>query len=251
MKLPLTGRIGLAIVAIVVLLAALSLVWTPYDPLHAIPADRLSPSSAAHWLGTDRYGRDTASRIMAGSRITLFVGIVAVTISAVFGTLLGIVAGSVVAGSLGYMHFDKVAAAPWVDAVLPFHFGMPEFRLVPIATMCVVMVVVMVESLGMFLALGEMTGKRVGQDELTRGLRADGVGTFLGGVFYSVNMLPDSVRFVTLADPIFYMVDAARYAALGSSDLNPYPAMVMIVVFAALSFAGACWAINRAPTLRH
>lgn len=93
MKLPLTGRIGLAIVAMVVLLAALSLVWTPYDPLHAIPADRLSPSSAAHWLGTDRYGRDTASRIMAGSRITLFVGIVAVTISATFGTLLGIVAG--------------------------------------------------------------------------------------------------------------------------------------------------------------
>lgn len=93
MKLPLTGRIGLAIVVIVVLLAALSLVWTPYDPLHAIPADRLSPSSAAHWLGTDRYGRDTASRIMAGSRITLFVGIVAVTISATFGTLLGIVAG--------------------------------------------------------------------------------------------------------------------------------------------------------------
>lgn len=75
--------------------------------------------------------------------------------------------------------------------------------------------------------------------------------TFLGGVFYSVNMLPDSVRFVTLADPIFYMVDAARYAALGSSDINPYPAIAMIVLFAALSFAGACWAINRAPTLRH
>jgi NCS2 family nucleobase:cation symporter-2 len=97
--------------------------------------------------------------------------------------LLGIVVGSVLAASLGVMHFDKVAAAPWFDVVLPFHFGMPEFHLVPVATMCVVMVVVMVESLGMFLALGEITGKKVVQEELTHGLRADGVGTLVGGVF--------------------------------------------------------------------
>jgi NCS2 family nucleobase:cation symporter-2 len=49
--------------------------------------------------------------------------------------------------------------------------------------MSVVMIVVMVESTGMFLALGEMTGKKVDADELTRGLRADGVGTILGGIF--------------------------------------------------------------------
>jgi uric acid transporter len=60
---------------------------------------------------------------------------------------------------------------------------MPKFQLIPIITMCIVMIVVMIESLGMFLALGEITGKAVSRDALTRGLRADGVGTFLGGLF--------------------------------------------------------------------
>lgn len=97
--------------------------------------------------------------------------------------LLGIVAGSVVAALLGLMPFAKVAAAPWFDLVLPFRFGLPQFHLVPIATMCVVMVVVMIESLGMFLALGEITGAPLDGAALARGLRADGVGTLLGGVF--------------------------------------------------------------------
>ena len=97
--------------------------------------------------------------------------------------LLGIVAGAVLASALGVMHFEKVAAAPWGDIVLPFHFGMPQFHLVPIVTMCIVMVVVMIESLGMFLALGELTGKKVERDDLTKGLRADGVGTLVGGIF--------------------------------------------------------------------
>jgi xanthine permease len=97
--------------------------------------------------------------------------------------LLGIIAGAILASALGVMHFDKVATAPWADIVLPFHFGMPQFYLVPIVTMCIVMIVVMIESLGMFLALGEITGKSIDRDALTRGLRADGVGTVLGGVF--------------------------------------------------------------------
>jgi len=97
--------------------------------------------------------------------------------------LLGIVAGSVLASALGFMHFEKVASAAWFDIVVPFRFGMPQFHLVPIITMCIVMVVVMIESVGMFLALGEMTSRTIDQAALTRGLRADGVGTMLGGIF--------------------------------------------------------------------
>ncbi len=81
------------------------------------------------------------------------------------------------------MHFEKVAAASWGAIVIPLRFGIPEFHLVPIVTMCIVMIVVMIESLGMFLALGEITGKTIDRDALTRGLRADGVGTLLGGLF--------------------------------------------------------------------
>jgi xanthine permease len=97
--------------------------------------------------------------------------------------LLGIVAGAVLATVLGVMHFEKVVSASWIDVVTPLHFGMPKFSIVPIVTMCIVMIVVMIESLGMFLALGEMTGTKIDEEALTRGLRADGVGTMLGGFF--------------------------------------------------------------------
>jgi NCS2 family nucleobase:cation symporter-2 len=97
--------------------------------------------------------------------------------------LLGIVAGAILATLLGVMHFEKVVSAPWIDVVSPLHFGMPKFSIVPIVTMCIVMIVVMIESLGMFLALGEMTGTKIDEEALTRGLRADGVGTMLGGFF--------------------------------------------------------------------
>jgi uracil-xanthine permease len=97
--------------------------------------------------------------------------------------LLGIVAGAILASALGVMHFEKVVAAAWGDIVLPFRFGVPQFHLVPIITMCIVMIVVMIESLGMFLALGEITEKTIDREALSRGLRADGVGTLLGGIF--------------------------------------------------------------------
>jgi ABC-2 type transport system permease protein len=74
---------------------------------------------------------------------------------------------------------------------------------------------------------------------------------FLGGVFYSVDMLPPALRIATLFDPIFHMVDAARYAALKTSDLNPYPTIAVVLLLAVLSFCGAWWAINRGPNLRY
>ena len=80
--------------------------------------------------------------------------------------LLGIVIGCVVAIATGAMHFDKVAEAGYFALVTPFHFGMPSFDLVMIVTMTLVMIVVMIESTGMFLALGDMTGKQVDQKAL-------------------------------------------------------------------------------------
>ncbi len=85
--------------------------------------------------------------------------------------LLGIVLGCVRRHGDRKMHFGKVADAPWFGLVLPFHFGMPIFDPVAIVTMCLVMIVVMIESLGMFLAIGNMTGRGLSRDDLTRGLR--------------------------------------------------------------------------------
>ena len=97
--------------------------------------------------------------------------------------LLGIVAGCVVAVAMGKMHFDKVAKAHWFDVVTPFAFGTPTFDPVMVLTMTLVMIVVMIESLGMFLALSDITEKKLTQAELTAGLRTDGLGTVIGGVF--------------------------------------------------------------------
>ena len=97
--------------------------------------------------------------------------------------LLGIVIGGVLTAALGMMHFDKVGQAGWFAIVEPLRFGMPIFDPVLIVTMVLVMIVVMIESTGMFLALGEMTGKKITQPMLSAGLRTDGLGTVIGGLF--------------------------------------------------------------------
>ncbi|WP_230382919.1 nucleobase:cation symporter-2 family protein [Paracoccus shanxieyensis] len=97
--------------------------------------------------------------------------------------LLGIIGGGILAALMGMMHFDAVADAAWFAPIKPFHFGTPIFDPIMIATMLLVMFVTMVESTGMFLALGEICGRRVTPRTLTAGLRVDGLGTAIGGLF--------------------------------------------------------------------
>jgi xanthine permease len=97
--------------------------------------------------------------------------------------LVGIVLGTALAWMLGKASFAHVAHAKLFDLVYPFQFGPPVFDVVAILTMTLVMIVVMIESVGMFLALGDLTGRVIRQDDLTRGLRVDGVGTLIGGIF--------------------------------------------------------------------
>jgi uracil-xanthine permease len=97
--------------------------------------------------------------------------------------LLGIVVSAIAATAMGLMNFDKVAKAAWFDFVLPFEIATPVFDPVLILTMTLVMIVVMIESTGMFLALSDITGKKIDQKQLSAGLRVDGLGTLIGGIF--------------------------------------------------------------------
>jgi uric acid transporter len=99
--------------------------------------------------------------------------------------LLGMVAGFAIAAALGRVDLAGVASAPWVGIVLPFHFGLPHFDPLSIATMIIVMFVTFIESTGMFLAVGDLVDRPVDQQALVRGLRVDGLGTLIGGIFNS------------------------------------------------------------------
>ncbi len=107
--------LGATITLGVVLMAALSFVWTPHDPTVIEIARRLRPPSAEHWLGTDPFGRDTFSMIMRGAVTSIAVSFVAVGIGAGIGVPLGLLAAQTRGGLLdqGIMRFaDFVFAFP-------------------------------------------------------------------------------------------------------------------------------------------
>ena len=97
------AMLGLALVLMLVLVAVLAPWIAPYPPTIGELSDRLQPPSAQHWLGTDDQGRDILSRLMHGSRITLYVVLLVAVLAAPIGLLVGTAAGY---------------AGGWVDAVL-------------------------------------------------------------------------------------------------------------------------------------
>jgi len=85
-------KVGFILSLVVVLMAALSLVWTPYDTTAMNPKERLQGPSLRHPMGTDQYGRDLFSRIMGGSVTSILAGLVTVAIGMGLGVVLGLAA---------------------------------------------------------------------------------------------------------------------------------------------------------------
>lgn len=97
MKRRANALVGGVLVGAVLVVALIAAFWTPYDPLAIDLMSKLKQPSAAHWLGTDEFGRDVASRAMAGAAssgsIALFTVIGAVLLGTVVGVLAGFVRG--------------------------------------------------------------------------------------------------------------------------------------------------------------
>lgn len=86
--------IGLTLTLLLVAIALLAQVWTPYDAIDQAIPQKLQAPSWAHWLGTDHYGRDVLSRIMVGAGNAIVVGLVAVGLGLALGVTLGALAAA-------------------------------------------------------------------------------------------------------------------------------------------------------------
>ncbi|MCK8100974.1 purine permease [Bacillus sp. 2CMS4F] len=97
--------------------------------------------------------------------------------------LIGILIGTFIAYFMGKVQFDHVSDAAFVQMIQPFYFGTPSFHAAPIITMSIVAIVSLVESTGVYFALGDLTNRRLSEKDLSRGYRAEGLAVLLGGIF--------------------------------------------------------------------
>ncbi|QHM20331.1 Uric acid permease PucK [Bacillus subtilis] len=97
--------------------------------------------------------------------------------------LIGILIGTFIAYFMGKVQFDNVSDAAVVQMIQPFYFGAPSFHAAPIITMSIVAIVSLVESTGVYFALGDLTNRRLTEKDLSKGYRAEGLAVLLGGIF--------------------------------------------------------------------
>lgn len=96
--------------------------------------------------------------------------------------LLGLIIGTMIAIPLGFTDFTGVTSAAWLGITTPFKYGFPTFDLASVASMTLVMLVTMTETTGDIIAVGEIVDRPITTKGLSRGLRADGLSTVLGGI---------------------------------------------------------------------
>jgi xanthine permease len=146
---------------------------------------------AGNWLG----GGDSAAADFGSLRslglgfatiaVVLLIQRFAKGIWANLSVLLGLIAGTLMAAAMGQASFMQVGATPWFAFAHPLLFGRPKFALLPALILCFAMLVVMTETTGNCLAIGELSGRDIKPATLTAAFRADGLSTILGGLFNS------------------------------------------------------------------
>ena len=89
----LNGMAGSGLLAVVLVAAVFGVLWTPYDPVRVDFTERFAAPSLSHWMGTDDFGRDVLSRVLAGARTSVMVSLSTVVFAVVLGTVIGAVSG--------------------------------------------------------------------------------------------------------------------------------------------------------------
>ena len=97
--------------------------------------------------------------------------------------LIGLILGSLLAAAIGMVSLTPVSQASWFHLPQFFYFGVPEFEWSSCITMIIIALVSMVESTGVFFAIGDLLKKDISEDDLKRGYRAEGIAQIFGGIF--------------------------------------------------------------------
>ncbi|BCG25499.1 xanthine permease [Pseudomonas tohonis] len=185
--------------------------------------------AAAIWLGG---GNPGAADFGAPANLLLGLATVAITLvvyarfSGFIGNLavlIGLLLGSLLAAACGMTDFSRVGEAAWFELSAPMAFGVPQFSLTPILIMTLAMLVIMAETTGNCLAIGQLTGRTIDARTLGNAFRADGLSTVIGGLFNSFpyNAFTQNTGLIALSQVKSRFVVAAAGGIMVAMGLFP------------------------------
>jgi peptide/nickel transport system permease protein len=214
----LTFTLGLAITALLLLTAAVSLVYTPRDPLEMSMEARLEGPSESHLLGTDQFGRDLLSRIMVGSETSILVGVIAVGIGMGLGVFLGMLSGYF-GGWLDETFMRLMDAVQGFPAILSALLITAVFK----PSVVISMVAIGVAFLPVFARLTRASFLELRDREFVIAARALGTGdAALIGRHILPNTLAPLIVQATISFPVAILAEAAlSYLGLGTQPPHP------------------------------
>lgn len=103
-----------------------------------------------------------------------------------FSLLIGIIAGTVIGSFLGMVDFTAVEKAKWFQLITPFHFGSPKFELLPIILMTIFCIINIIQCIGVYSVLDEISGTKTPNEQRIKGIRAQSIGQMISGALNSV-----------------------------------------------------------------
>ena len=213
-----TFSVGFAITALLLLTAALSLSYTPRDPLEMSMEARLQGPSGAHPLGTDQFGRDLLSRIMVGAVTAILVGVIAVGIGVGLGALLGMLSGYF-GGWLDEVFMRLMDAVQGFPAILSALLIAAVFK----PGLAITMVAIGVSFLPIFARLTRAAFLELRDREFVLAARALGAGdAAVIGRHILPNTLAPLIVQASISFPVAILAEAAlSYLGLGTQPPHP------------------------------
>ncbi|MDR0298554.1 MAG: purine permease [Streptococcaceae bacterium] len=166
--------------------------------------------------------------------------------------LIGLIAGSLLAASMGLISTSAIVQAPWVHLPQPFYFAAPIFYPIDCLMMIIIATVSIVESTGVYLALADITGEKLSEKRLRNGYRAEGFAVLLGGIFntfpytgFSQNVGLVQLSGIKTRKPLYFTAGfllvlglIPKFAAMAQLIPNPVLGAAMLIMFGMVATQG-------------